>query len=221
MTCDDFQIAIERRLHGDLGDAGAAPLDRHLSSCQACRSYEAAARRTEVAMGARAEAVLREVDWGQVQEGLRRYRRRVLRSIGEIATFLALVTLASVVWPLRESGRAELALRNGLISAGVLGAYALGAALYGRSLSRLADPVEVLAVYRNRVRSEARWMKRAQWAYPLGLALVAAVNLLRPSPGRLLGSLALGALIAAAWAWDRLVRIPRVEREWADLEPRA
>lgn len=221
MTCDDFQIAIERRLHGDLGEAEAAPLDRHLLSCEACRAYEAQARRTDVAMGARAEAVLKNVDWGRMQEGLRRYRQRILSSLRDIAVFLGLVYLASVALPLREANRAALALRNLFVVGGVLAATAVGMALYARTLARLADPIEMLAFYRNRLRSEAQWARRAQWAYAVGLAVIAGVNLVRPSATRLPGSLALVALIAAAWVYERRVRIPRIEREWTDLEPRS
>jgi anti-sigma factor RsiW len=220
MTCDDFQIAIERRLHGDLGEAEAAPLDRHLSSCEACRAYQAQAREVEATMSATAEAILRDVSWDRVREGLRRYRRRVLSDVWSVAAFLCVLYAGVVLLPMRPGNRAETALHNLPLVAGAFAVYALAMLAYVRHLARLADPIELLALYRRRLRSELTWRRRSLWLYPAGLVLVAGVNLSRPDPVRLPGSIAIGLLLLATWAYDRLVKVPRIEREWADLEPR-
>ena len=69
--CEDFEIAIEKRLHGALGDPERRPLEEHLAHCERCRAYEAAARGAEAGMGAEAKAAIAEVDWGRVERGIR------------------------------------------------------------------------------------------------------------------------------------------------------
>ena len=69
--CEDFQVAIEMRLHGALGDAGRAPLEEHLATCERCRAYEAAARGAEAIMEAQARDAVSRVDWEKVERGIR------------------------------------------------------------------------------------------------------------------------------------------------------
>src|SRR5512136_843647 len=61
--CEEFQVAIEMRLHGALGEAGRAPLEEHLARCERCRAYEAAARGTEAVMAEEASEAVARVDW--------------------------------------------------------------------------------------------------------------------------------------------------------------
>lgn len=171
-------------------------------------------------MARSAEAILKEVDWERVREGLRRHRRRERATTGSLAVFFALLYAVTVALPMRPVSRAEMALRNLPIIGGAFVVYALAMAAYLRHLARLADPIEMLALFRRRLRSERRWNRRLLWVYPGGIALVTAINVLRPDPVRVPGSVAIGVLLLGTWAYDALVRIPRMEREWADLERR-
>lgn len=75
--CADFEIAIDMRAHGALGDAEREALERHLSSCDRCRGYEAEARETERLMQGAASEALGQVDWEVIRGQMRRARWRL------------------------------------------------------------------------------------------------------------------------------------------------
>jgi hypothetical protein len=218
-SCELQQIAIERRLHGALGQAEAALLDAHLQSCQACRAYQAAARRTEDAMGQQVEAVLQGVDWEAVRGRVARHRRFWAVDLGTTLSGLAaavLVTLALVP----EPRRGEALLVMGLTS------LLMGLATAQRALGRLrelrpgGEPFELLVEHRTRIRRDlVRWRRQLVTYAFLPFAVLTSIVLHWPDLSALPFLLGLSCVVGAMAAYDLLVRLPRVRRELADLEP--
>jgi hypothetical protein len=123
--CDDFQVAIEKRLHGVPTDpVEPSALEEHLRGCASCRDFARLAERTETtmtndnltqlgavdleALGARIHAAL----WKNYRHALWRAGAAVLlmlpiyaaltRSVAEVLVFLGVVALAvGVRAPLR------------------------------------------------------------------------------------------------------------------------
>ena len=160
--CDQQQIAIERRLHGDLGDAEAASLEAHLQSCAACRAYEAAARGTEAAMSEQVQAVLHEVDWEKVRRSAARHRAFWREDV--VSTTAAITGAALVGWWLVPAEK--LQGRWPLLLGAALAAIALTAFVArerSRGLEADADPFELLAAYRTRIRRDlTRWRRQLE-----------------------------------------------------------
>jgi hypothetical protein len=86
MSCDDFEVQIEMKLHGALSDEAA--LDSHLTSCASCRAFEAIARRTEQTMTATVRMETPHVDWQNVRNAIS--RRLVGDGRRQLATLLVL-----------------------------------------------------------------------------------------------------------------------------------
>lgn len=210
-TCDDFQIAVERRLHRDLGEAEGRELELHLPSCPACRAYEATARQIEGVMNERMAEILRETDWSALNRKVSGYRRwvaeeLVVAAIGVLATFVAVLVLP------KPSGRIVRPAQVMLLVLAILAAQAWWRT---RGLDG-SDPTELLGSWRGRIRREVRWWKWSLWLHPAALLYLAAAGWRDP---RLLPVLAaVGLVVVAAAAYDLLVRLPRVRREWSDLE---
>jgi len=215
-TCQEFQIAAERRLHGNLGEAEAAELEEHLSACAACHAYRDAARGAEDAMQRNAEAVLQQTDWGQLERRIGQYRRWVYEDLAVTALALLAILAALVLLP-HPSGQI---VRPALVLLLALAILAVQA--WGKTRWLLpSEPVELLGAWRGRIRREVRWWKRSLWLLPLGLLGLLAYGLWRrpeASEARFLA--AVGLVVAAASAYELLVRLPRARREWSDLEER-
>jgi hypothetical protein len=218
--CDLQQIAIERRLHGDLGDAEAAALEAHLQGCADCRGYLAQARATEAAMGEQVQAMLQGVDWEKVRRSAARQRFFWKEEVVATAGGLAAV-VAATAWLLPAKARAPgLAF---VVATAVLALVlvALRARAHARGLGERADPIELLAAWRTGIRRDLTSWRRMLWLYlvvPAGLAVAIAIDW--PDLSGLPFFIGLAAVSAALAAYDLLVRLPRVRRELADLELR-
>ena len=69
-THTDFEIAIERELHGALPAPEAAQLAEHLLGCAACRAYQQTATEMETNMGAVGNLFSQGVVWGRVRSAV-------------------------------------------------------------------------------------------------------------------------------------------------------
>lgn len=216
MTCDDFEIASEMRLHGALGGAEAGALDVHLATCARCRAFEAAARWTEAAMRDAASEAARDVDWGAVEAQLARWRRRGWVSLGP-----ALVTLllwGAMTWKLhlRRDPDAWVVAVAALATAG---------ALVRTWRKRRADAArmarggeELLGVLRRDLAQRRRALVPLLLllaALTAGLAWWAAVEPSRWASALLGLMAATGGITLAA---GLLVKRPRLAREQAVLD---
>jgi hypothetical protein len=216
--CDDFQVDIEKRLHGALGEAGRAPLEEHLAGCEACRAYEAAARGSEAGMEARASGALSEVDWARVERGIRGGVFAAVRMLAGAVVTGAWVALAA--WVSAPPGLREERLLRVLPTMGLLVVLVAFVAAYsGRRLVAMTDRGEMLATYRSLVAANLQWALRMQWA----VAALLAFFLWRAFTARVAtydpmvfdGMLAVP--LAAGWAFLRWVKVPRAQREARDL----
>src|SRR5512138_1511470 len=95
-TCEEHEIAIEKRRHGALAAADTAALDAHLASCAACRAFEATSRRTEDAMAAMASEALGEVDWARVERGVRSSMARLVTAFAVMVSMV--LGLGALAW---------------------------------------------------------------------------------------------------------------------------
>jgi hypothetical protein len=216
--CEEFEIAIERRLHGALGDPERAPLDAHLAHCSRCRTYEAAARGAEAGMGARAREAVEGVDWEQVERGIRGGVQASVRMLA--GAVIAAAWMAGVVWlstpPELRAGR----MLRALPAMGImLVLVALVAGYSARRLVAMVDRGEMLETHRHMVAANLAWARRMQWA-TAGLVAFFLYKALTGQgttfdPAVYYGGL--GLPLAAAWLYLRRVKVPRAEREARDL----
>lgn len=217
--CEEFQIAIEMRLHGALGDAGRAPLDEHLATCERCRAYEAAARGAEAIMEAQARDAVAEVDWGRVERGI---RGGVAAAVRMLATAVVVTAwMAGMVWLSTPAPlRGERLLRT-LPSMGLmLVLVAFVSAYSARRLTALADRGEMLETWRHMVVANLQWARRMQWATAAIVAFLLYKALYGRPGGTFDATIFYGGLaipMAAAWLYLRRVKLPRAEREARDL----
>ncbi len=216
--CEDFQVAIEMRLHGALGDAGRAPLEEHLATCERCRAYEASARGAEASMEAQAREAVAEVDWHKVERGIRGGIFASVRML--VGAVLAASWMAGMVWlstpPELRAGRFQRTA-PALVLVVVLVAFV--AAYSGRRLLALADRGEMVETWRHLVVANLKWARSMQWATAAIVAFLLYKALTGTAatfdPAVYYGGLAIP--MAAAWLYLRRVKLPRAEREARDL----
>lgn len=216
--CEEFEVAVEMRLHGALDEAGRAQLEEHLAGCERCRAYEAAARTAEAAMAAEARDAAGAVDWSLVERGIRRAPPTPATMLGTAAACAAGV--AGLVWLSTPAPmRAERLLRTMPSTVVLVVLVAFVTAYSGRRLTALVDRGEALVTWRHVVLANLVWARRMQWA----TAAIVAFLLYRALRGRaagfdpavFYGGLAVPA--AAAWVYLRRFKLPRAEREARDL----
>lgn len=217
-SCAEFEILVEKRLHGALGDAERTALEVHLASCETCRAYESAARDAEAAMSLRARAAAASVDWAQVERGIRGGVYASVRMLGGAVVIAAY--LAGLVWLSTEPALREARLLRTLPTMAILLVLVAFVAAYSaRRLVALADHEEMLETYRALVLANVSWARRMQWATAAIVAflLYKALTGVAPTfdPTIYFGGLALP--LAAAWFYLRRVKLPRAEREARDL----
>ncbi len=215
--CERFEIEIERRLHGDLGEAEAARLAAHLSTCASCRAFEATARATEAGMRGAADEVVQAIDWAQVDRAISAWRRRGLVTLGTWAVLG--LALAGSAW-IHRDGRgpavdASLAAGACLVALGVRFALDLRRQRRTAALGRGPELLEALrADLRDRRRATTAWLVYAPFltAFLAGAAVVKAEGAFR------LVLVAAAAVVAATWLAVLLVKRPRLARERAALD---
>ena len=217
-SCADFEIDIEKRIHGALDEPGRARLDEHLAGCETCRAYQAAAREAEAVMSLRARTAAATVDWTRVERGIRARIYGSVRMLG--AAVVAAAYMAGMVWLSTTPALREARLLRTLPAMGILVVLVAFVAAYSaRRLVAMADREEMLETYRGLVFANIQWARRMQWA----TAAIVAFLLYKALTGRAAtfdptvyyGGLALP--MAAAWFYLRTVKLPRVEREARDL----
>lgn len=213
MSCEEHEIAIERRLAGDLDPVGERALEAHLATCADCRGWAERARGLERAL----RAPRRELDWRRLERRVlaleRKERRAPLRA--------ALLALALVVVAV---GRQSPWLA--WLAAGV--ALEVPWSWLRRRARAVASAAEgdrrgqLLSTWRTELeRRRSGLVVGALLALFLGLWWVAAVvpGLAErigatPRPG--LG-LAMAAVFGALAYWWGIVRRGRLARELAEL----
>jgi hypothetical protein len=215
--CDQFEIETEKRRHGALGVAESRALEAHLSTCERCRAYEAAARRTEAVMRSEAVAVVGEVDWGQVDRAIQAWRRRSTVVLGTWAVLGVL--LAAQAWRhAGEPGPAEHAsLVAGLFLA-ALGLRFIVDVVRRKRVAAMARGPLLIDLLRTDLRERRRAIRASLLLFPWLTAFFTWQALADSDAGRrpLLGAAAAISVVAGLAIW--FVKRPRLAREQAALD---
>ena len=157
--CQDFEIAVEKRLHGALGEPEQAPIEAHLARCKRCRSYQDAARGAEAGMRSEASAAAAGMDWERVERGIRGGVPASLRNWA--GAVLAGFWVAAAAWlSAPPELRPERMIRVLPTAAIVVVLVALVARYSGRRLVALVDPGEMLGTYRQVVAENLKSLDR-------------------------------------------------------------
>jgi hypothetical protein len=94
--CDEFKVAIEMSSRGALSREQADELAAHLTSCQACRDFQALKRSMEEAMDQTVRSFADDMDWDRIRD-------RVQKTVGtyrRTTPLIAVCLVASASIPL-------------------------------------------------------------------------------------------------------------------------
>lgn len=215
-SCHDFELAIEQRLHGALDPDRAAELAHHLSSCQACRAFEALSRELEQAMRTHATEAVGEVDWSQLGRKLERWRAQML--VGAWKGLLAVIVAVPLLGLVFGAGHIATSVIAGLV------VVAWGRIAARRSIAAAREvahaPGSLLLLLRTQLDKLIKIEKQNALVLPL-FTLVPIYGLLAAgelTPWRVAGAAALMLLVVALALRSRFVVLPRLLRERAELE---
>ncbi|HET9551525.1 MAG TPA: hypothetical protein VFP50_01020 [Anaeromyxobacteraceae bacterium] len=163
-TCEEQEIAIDMRLHGALDECACVALDAHLSTCERCRAFESAARRTEAIMHEGAQAAMDVVDWGAVDKAIAGWR---WRSVVLVAALVAFVTYMAFGLAGGEFSDAHGPTWSAMLAA--LVAAVLGADVWhrARAFTRLRRDADTLAMIREDLENRGRVLTRGLLLFPL------------------------------------------------------
>lgn len=220
MSCDDFQVAIEREMHGALPETESRQLADHLVGCDACRAYQATVRETERAMTSQASEAIRGVDWSKVERGV---QRGILDALaGVVGAVVTGALVAGLIWfTASPAFRAERMLRVG----GALGVTVVLVAVvmaYGAwSLVRMRPGQELLDRHRKGLRHKVALSRAMRWV-DAALAILFAWRALTGDSGRVNEPVFYGvmaAFLVGLGVYIHMVKLPRALREQADLDP--
>jgi hypothetical protein len=211
--CDEFEVAIEMRLHGALDADASASLTAHLAECPSCRAFEELARGTEKTMTQEAVAHAQAVDW----EALGARTRAFIRSQARQRILAGTIVMVGMMPMTVLLGHDPV---RSIVSTSAAGALAMLVlwALAHRKLRALlrhdGDAGELLFFYRREVEDRLDATKRIFLVLPVWLILLAN-HVVHPfaSLQAWLGFLGMGLVTTAACAYTWFVRRPRIQRE--------
>src|SRR4051812_40102812 len=95
MSHEDFEVAIEKRLHGALTPEEAEPLAQHLAGCEACRRFEALTQTTEATMSTMTTQLDQTLPWEAIRRRVMAARRSSLNR-GVLYALLATALMVAV-----------------------------------------------------------------------------------------------------------------------------
>ena len=214
-SCHDFEVAIEQRLHGALDPEPAVRLAQHLSSCDACRAFEAQSRELEQAMRMHAADVISDVDWSKLGRNVERWKKQMLAGVWKgLAAVIVGAPLLGMVF-----GHGHIA--TGLIAG--LGVVGWGRIVARRSIAEVREvehaPGSLLVLLRKQLDKLIKIEKQNALVLPF-FTLIPIVGLFAGelTPWRIAGTAMLMLLFVAFALRSRLVVLPRLLRERAELE---
>lgn len=215
-TCHDFEVAIEQRLHAALDPDPAGRLEQHLSSCHACRAFEAQSRQLEEAMRTQAADAISDVDWSELGRNVERWRKQMLAGVWKgLAAVIVAAPLVGLVFGHRH-------IATGFIAG--LAVVVWGRIAARRSIAEVREveqaPGPLLVLLRSQLDKLIRIERQNALALPF-LTLIPIVGLLAAgelTPWRIAGTAMLMLLFVAMALRSRLVVLPRLLRERAELE---
>jgi len=220
MPHDEFEIAIESRLHEALSPHESIALAEHLSACESCRDYDARARSENLGLASLFARQESRVDLRSAQASADRALRRA-RQMRYVWPLLAVgffaLQLGVTAWARASTPSAGRVLIHALFAAlAAMGASALARETSTASEARLAH-IGALHFYRQTILTSIRTSKRLLCMGPVLAALIAGVAAcVWDRETRLVVEIFVPLLLAAT-GWTYFVRLPRLRRESHEL----
>jgi predicted anti-sigma-YlaC factor YlaD len=218
-SCDEIEIALERRAHGDALEADlAASVDAHVAGCERCRAYAAAMTVTSAGLASIAESASASVDWAEVE---RRIRERSMSRLGHVlvvgAIGLACVLVAG--FGIAPPGHLPETLLVMLLVSAVPVAIRITAVYRGtrRSLA-LTSRDDLFAAERAYLAHRLRVVRSGRWVALAVVVGVLATAVAEPRLSARLGYVVLGLFVAVVWIRTVRVSLPELERAAAELD---
>jgi hypothetical protein len=222
MSCDEFEIAIERRARGALTPEENAALSAHLAGCESCRRFESSLSAITQSLQRHGAAEMGGIDMGQIRKKL---DKEILGKRNVITKMAMLVgSMLGTHWLM-----AAVRSTPGPVDWLSPSISALSACVFvwwfSRQQARQAaaairgEQGDMLSFWRGILDKRLRTLRWMSWIAPLSVLLtVAAANLLAPGHVRreLPGLIILVILAIAATIWAR-VAVARTQRELASL----
>lgn len=206
-SCDEYEIAIEMRLHGALDADACAALDAHLSTCQRCRAFEASARNSEAIMREAAQAAMETVDWGVVDRAIVGWRWRTL-ALGFAVVALVAYTIVGLMGGQQEPVETALLI---LVLA------PLGGEVWrrARSITRAGRNADTIEILRQDLDARGRAIDRSLLVFPLMAALFGWRSVVNGEVH--IGPLSLAAICIVTTAYIWFVKRPALARARTEL----
>jgi hypothetical protein len=226
VTCNEWEVRIERRGHGALAADEAGELEAHLAECAPCRAYAGLARGSERTMQTAGAELGERIDWERVRAGVDHGARRARRELWVGAFFAMGITAVWVTIPPWQKVLASPVVVTVLLAA-LIPAAALCAIAFrhirGRALSagaaRTSDGA-ALGWMREELDGRIRERRNVLFLEVAICALLAVVALLEQIPDE--GSFRLwfvagAAVVSGDAAWTAFRALPRLLRERNEL----
>ncbi len=167
----DFEIAIERELHGALAPRQADELGAHLAGCGECRAYQRAAMEMEANMEAVGTLYSKEVEWGKLRGRVVDQQENLRMSTSVLLAYIAVVALFGAL-----SGGPHDVLAGVVMGLG-LGAPLLWLLWHRRALARDAQRDSLSGLY-DTLLVENRRQRRLRLAVIVVFCALSAISLI-------------------------------------------
>ncbi len=221
VPCDRFELAIEMRLHGELGPEAGADLDAHLASCPSCREFESRARTIDRTLRDAAIEEEKDVDWSALRARVRGWRSQSLLAVIAVG---ALVLAGSLKHWLDRIARPSSGAPGitafpveVLFNAAVIGFIVWHVWTQWRDVRKATSPRYLTHFYRQDLARRIRSGRILIWGAPT-LCLSILLGFVENASGfegivaKIFSAAVIGGLV-----WERFVVVPRLEREEQDL----
>jgi anti-sigma factor RsiW len=215
--CDEFEVQLEKALHGALREDERVELQAHLAGCPSCRAFQTVVRTTEEHMAAAALTQAATVNWEgiaarvrQEQRLLKAYPLLMLASFAIQGPFL----IWAMRWPLNAGPIAVFVAAGVLLSAAVH----FGVRNNIRKNAEALEHKDWLVAHRRKTLDQTiKSAKTMRWLMPLvGIPVAACAVLIPHTQGRVIwvAVVSIPAIVVTAL----FIRyVPRAERERAEL----
>lgn len=217
--CQRFEIAIDQRLHGALGEDEASALEAHCATCEGCRAYEDSARSTDLVLHSLAGEARVTVDWDRIDRAIRMELRARTRKLAA-GVVIGVVAVALATSGFAPPGEGVLfAIEVGALVGAIVLARVLVVMREVRSVSGLARGDELIARHRAMVEKQVRSIRRFRWI-ALAVVVWCIFNAAHSIEVRhVIVHAGLACIVLGSWLHTLLVRYPRLRRQLVELGP--
>jgi hypothetical protein len=226
VTCNQWEVRIERRGHGALTADEAGELEAHLSECAPCRAYAGLARGMERTMQTAGAGLGDRIDWARVRASVDHGARRARRELWAGAVFAIGIIAVWLMIPPWQKVLASPVVVTVLLAALILTALLCAIAfrhIRGRALSAGAARTSegaALGWMREELDARIRGRRNVLFLEVAICALLAVLALLEQIPDR--GAFRLWfvaglVVVSGDAAWTAFRALPCLQRERNEL----